>query len=85
MHGTRAERDTIGQVELPADTLHGIQTERARRNFPITGVPLSHFPALVNALVMVKSAAARANAGTGGLAQVKAAAITAVCAEIIAG
>ncbi|MFW8595237.1 aspartate ammonia-lyase [Cribrihabitans neustonicus] len=85
MHGTRAERDTIGQVELPADTLHGIQTERARQNFPITGVPLSHFPALVNALAMVKSAAARANAGTGGLAQVKAAVITAVCAEIIAG
>ncbi|WP_435660699.1 aspartate ammonia-lyase [Leisingera caerulea] len=85
MHGTRAERDTIGQVDLPADSLHGIQTERARQNFPITGVPLSHFPALVRALAMVKSAAARANAETGGLSQDKAAAITAACAEITAG
>ncbi|UWQ56334.1 aspartate ammonia-lyase [Leisingera caerulea] len=85
MHATRAERDTIGQLDLPADSLHGIQTERARQNFPITGVPLSHFPALVRALAMVKSAAARANAETGGLTPDKAAAITAACAEIIAG
>ncbi|UWQ64980.1 aspartate ammonia-lyase (plasmid) [Leisingera caerulea] len=85
MHATRAERDTIGQLDLPADSLHGIQTERARQNFPITGVPLSHFPALVRALAMVKSAAARANAETGGLTPDKAAAITAACAEIIDG
>lgn len=82
---TRMEQDSIGQIELPSDCLHGIQTERARQNFPITGVPLSHFPVLVRAMAMVKSAAARANAETGGLPQNKAAAITAACAEIIAG
>ncbi|QAX28865.1 aspartate ammonia-lyase [Leisingera sp. NJS204] len=85
MHKTRAEQDSIGQIDLPADCLHGIQTERARQNFPITGVPLSHFPALVQALAMVKSAAARANAETGGLCAAKADAITAVCSEILQG
>ena len=85
MQTTRQEQDSIGKVDLPAGCLHGIQTERARRNFPITGVPLSHFPALVRSLAMVKSAAARANAETGGLVPDKAEAIAAVCAEIIGG
>ncbi|MBY6068504.1 aspartate ammonia-lyase [Leisingera aquaemixtae] len=85
MQKTRTERDSIGQVELPADCLHGIQTERARQNFPITGVPLSHFPALVRALAMVKSAAARANEETGGLVTEKAKAIAVVCKEIVRG
>ncbi|KIC09226.1 aspartate ammonia-lyase [Leisingera sp. ANG-M1] len=84
MQTTRQEQDSIGPVELPADSLHGIQTERARQNFPITGVPLSHFPALVRSLAMVKSAAARANAETGGLEPDKAGAITAACASIVA-
>ena len=68
MQTTRQEQDSIGKVDLPAGCLHGIQTERARRNFPITGVPLSHFPALVRSLAMVKSAAARANAEAEGVA-----------------
>ncbi|MEX0300988.1 MAG: aspartate ammonia-lyase [Leisingera sp.] len=85
MQTTRQEQDSIGSLALPADCLHGIQTERAQRNFPITGVPLSHFPALVQALAMVKSAAARANSETGGLEPEKAGAITTACASIMAG
>ncbi|KIC15443.1 aspartate ammonia-lyase [Leisingera sp. ANG-DT] len=85
MHNTRTEWDSIGQMKLPADCLHGIQTERARQNFPITGVPLSHFPALVRALAMVKSAAASANAETGGLVPDKAKVIVDACNEIARG
>ena len=81
----RTETDAIGTVELHVDCLHGIQTERACRNFPITGVPISHFPSLIEALAMVKSAATLANAELGALDPVKAEAIITSCSEIIAG
>ena len=85
MSQTRTETDSIGPIELPASCLYGIQTERARRNFPITGVPLAQFPSLVSALALVKSAAARANGEIGGIDPDKARAITEICDEIIAG
>lgn len=81
----RTETDSIGRIDLPASSLFGIQTERARQNFPITGVPLSQFPSLVSALAMVKSAAARANGEIGALDAHKVRAIVEVCDEIIAG
>jgi aspartate ammonia-lyase len=58
---TRPEHDLLGAAGVPADALFGVQTLRAMQNFPITGIPISHFPALVRALAMVKQAAARAN------------------------
>ncbi|MBO9451968.1 aspartate ammonia-lyase [Tropicibacter sp. R16_0] len=85
MAQVRTETDSIGGIELPASCLYGIQTERARQNFPITGVRLSQFPSLVSALAMVKSAAARANAEIGALDTHKAHAIVGVCDDIIAG
>ncbi len=81
----RTETDSIGPIELPASCLYGIQTERARRNFPITGVPLSQFSNLVSALAMVKSAAAQANGEIGGIEAHKAQAIVETCDEITAG
>lgn len=81
----RTETDSIGSVELPANCTFGIQTERARRNFPITGIPLSQFPSLVKAMAMVKSAAARANGEIGGIDPDKAHVIIETCDEIIAG
>ncbi len=63
--GTRRERDLLGEREVPADALYGVQTLRALENFPITGVALREFPALVSALATVKAAAARANAELG--------------------
>ncbi|MGI8587451.1 MAG: hypothetical protein ACR2M0_07140 [Chloroflexia bacterium] len=51
------ERDSLGEVEVPADALYGAQTVRGIRNFPITGW-LPH-PMLVEATVTVKKAAAR--------------------------
>ena len=53
---TRVEHDLLGDMALPADCWHGIQTQRAVENFAITGVPISHFPHFINALAMVKAA-----------------------------
>ncbi len=58
---TRREHDLLGETDVPADAYWGIHTKRAVENFPITGVPVGHFPDFVRALAMVKQAAARAN------------------------
>ena len=50
---------------MPDDALYGVQTLRALENFPITGIPLREFPALIEALAAVKEAAALANAELG--------------------
>lgn len=67
---TRVEEDLIGSLDVPADAWYGIHTLRAMRNFPIdrSGEPrIGDFPALVDALVHCKQAAARANRETGHL------------------
>jgi fumarate hydratase class II len=56
---TRVERDTMGDVVLPADALYGAQTQRATENFPISGEPIP--PDLVHAIGLVKLASARVN------------------------
>jgi len=81
----RVEHDLLGDLAVPAEAWYGIQTQRALDNFSITGVPISHFPALVRALVQVKSAAAWANRELGVLPAEKADAIIAACDEIDAG
>src|SRR5829696_9354703 len=59
MTETRIERDTMGEVALPAAALYGAQTQRAVENFPISGQPM---PAeFIQALGLVKLAAARVN------------------------
>jgi aspartate ammonia-lyase len=75
MQRSRRERDSIGEMEIPADADYGIQTARAVENFPITGIKLSHFPELVESLAMVKKAAAIANRELGKLKPEIAAAI----------
>ncbi len=62
---TRTEKDPLGSLEVPADAYYGVQTQRAIRNFPISG----RLPdiALVNGAGQVKKAAARANRETGRL------------------
>ena len=62
---TRREHDLLGERDVPDDALYGVQTLRALENFPITGVPLREFPALIEALAAVKEAAALANAELG--------------------
>jgi aspartate ammonia-lyase len=56
VRATRTESDRLGSLELPAEALYGLQTERARRNFDLGGPPAN--PRLVAAIVKVKKAAA---------------------------
>ena len=62
---TRREHDLLGERDVPAHVLYGVQTLRAVENFPITGVQLWEFPTLVAALAAVKEAAALANRDLG--------------------
>ena len=56
---TRTESDSLGDVEVPADALYGAQTQRAKDNFPISGL---RFPRrFIRALALVKRACAEAN------------------------
>src|ERR1041385_4604321 len=55
----RIERDTMGEMRVPAEALYGAQTARAIENFPISGRP---FPrSFIRALGLIKSAAAKVN------------------------
>ena len=82
---TRTEHDLLGDREVPADALYGVQTLRAVENFPITGIRLGHFPHLIRSLAMVKLAAARANTQLELLDPEIAGAIERACTEIIDG
>jgi fumarate hydratase class II len=61
----RTERDSMGDVKVPAQAYYGAQTQRAKDNFPVSGQPLP--PALIHALGLVKYAAAVANRDLGKL------------------
>ena len=78
---TRLERDPLGELEVPADAYFGVQTQRAIRNFPISGRRPDI--ALVRAAVQVKKAAARANHATGRLPDHLAGAIVVAADEIL--
>jgi aspartate ammonia-lyase len=82
---TRLEHDLIGERAIPADAYYGVQTLRGMENFHISGVSLSHYPELVEALAMVKLAAARANAECGQFSKEIADAIEGACRELMAG
>jgi len=80
---TRTEKDPLGELQVPADALYGVQTMRARQNFPISGLrPLEPF---VLAQVWIKKAAALTHRETGRLDARLADAIVAAADEVIAG
>jgi aspartate ammonia-lyase len=81
----RTEHDLLGDREVPDEALYGIQTLRALENFPITGVALREFPTLINALAIVKEAAALANRDLGLLPPELAEVIVRATQEIRAG
>jgi aspartate ammonia-lyase len=56
----RVEHDPLGEVRVPANAYYGVQTQRAVENFPISG--LTALPELVKATILIKKAAAQANA-----------------------
>ena len=79
----RKERDPLGELEVPADAYYGVQTMRAVENFRISGL---RAPAdLVTATILIKKAAAEANAALGRLDPEIARAIIAAADEILAG
>ncbi|MGY8940442.1 MAG: class II fumarate hydratase [Flavobacteriales bacterium] len=84
MNAFRIEKDTLGEVQVPAESLWGAQTERSRNNFKI-GPPASMPLEIVRAFATLKKAAARTNAELGGLDVRKKDLIAAVCDEILAG
>ncbi|HKR48606.1 MAG TPA: class II fumarate hydratase, partial [Pseudonocardiaceae bacterium] len=83
MTGYRIERDTMGEVAVPADALYRAQTQRAVENFPISGRGLER--AQIRALGLVKAACARANSQLGVLDPTLAEAIASAADEVAAG
>src|SRR5262245_24836434 len=80
---TRVERDSMGEMEVPADALYGASTQRAVINFPISG---QRFPRrFIRAQGLVKRAAAEVNAELGLLDAERAAAIAAAAQEVAEG
>lgn len=80
----RIERDTMGEVQVPADRCWGAQTERSRNNFRI-GPPASMPKEIIYAFAYLKKAAALANHDLGVLPAEKRDLIVRVCDEILEG
>ncbi len=82
---SRREHDLLGERDVPHEYYYGIQTLRALENFPISGITMDLYPALIEALAMVKMAAAKANEELGLISHAEAGAIVLACEEIAAG
>jgi len=77
----RVEKDPLGELAVPAAALYGVQTERARQNFPISGLrPLAAF---VDAVIRIKRAAALTHRETGRLEAKLADAIVRAADEVL--
>lgn len=79
----RVEQDSLGEVQVPEGAYWGCQTQRAIENFPISG--LRHDPKFIEAFILIKKAAARANGEAGAITADQANAIVAACDEVLAG
>ena len=80
---TRIEKDSMGEMSLPADALHGASTHRAVLNFPVSGYRFSR--PFIRALGLIKWAAAQANHDLGLLDAQRAALITQVTGRALIG
>ena len=79
----RVEKDSMGEVRVPATAKWRAQTQRAVENFPISGQPIER--ELIAGLALIKGAVARIRAGRGLLDQGKADAIAAAALEVARG
>jgi fumarate hydratase, class II len=79
----RTERDSMGELQVPASALWGAQTQRAVQNFPISGRPMPR--AFIRAVALIKAAAARANVRLGLLDAAVAEAIVGAANEVATG
>ncbi len=80
---TRTERDSLGELQVPADAYYGIQTQRAVENFPVSG--LRAHPHLIGAYAAIKKAAALVHEDLGVLDAERAGAIARAADEVLAG
>ena len=83
MSQTRIEKDSLGEVEVPADAYYGAQTERARRNFPVSGLTLPR--RFLAAVAMIKGEAAAVNEELGAVPADAARAIRQAADEVVDG
>ena len=81
----RIERDTMGEVQVPADKYWGAQTQRSRNNFKIGGESMKMPIEIIHAFAILKKSAAQANNQLGVLDKEKAVLISRVCDEILSG
>lgn len=83
--GFRTEHDLLGDKQIPNDAYYGVQTMRALENFQISGQTTKDYPELVNAFVLVKLAAVKANYDSGALPKYVLDAVEKACKEVLAG
>ncbi len=79
----RIERDSLGEIQVPAGALYGAQTQRAVENFPISG--LRPWRAFIWSMATIKRAAAEVNLGLGLLDGERAGAIQEAALEVVEG
>ena len=79
----RVEKDSMGEVQVPAQAYYGAQTQRAVENFPISGLTIH--PWLVEALGSIKGAAAEVNGSMKVIDKKVAKAVSEAAAEVAAG
>ncbi|QNI03190.1 class II fumarate hydratase [Halomonas sp. SH5A2] len=80
---TRIERDSMGELDVPAEALYGAQTQRAVNNFPVSHTPMP--VAFIHAIARIKLAAAQTNQALGELDSDRADAIKQAAQEVING
>ena len=85
MSGFRVDKDSLGEIEVPADRLWGAQTQRSIENFPIGTDRFVWGRRVIRALGLLKKAAALANAELGQLPKATADLIARAADEVIAG
>jgi fumarate hydratase class II len=83
MSDTRIEKDSLGEIEVPTAVYYGAQTERARRNFPVSGLRMPR--RFVRAMAMIKAEAAAVNAELGHLEPRLAKAIRDAAEDVLQG
>ena len=81
----RLESDLIGELQIPAEALYGVQTLRGIENFPISKFKLKDYPLFINGLAYTKLGAAMANHELGLLSDEQFKAIEQACREILNG
>ncbi|MHC4802140.1 MAG: hypothetical protein ACYTFF_08480 [Planctomycetota bacterium] len=80
---SRVERDSMGEMTVPAHVLYGASTQRAVLNFPVSGRTVG--PLVIHAFALLKKACAEANMELKKLDRRRGGLITNACDEIIAG